>query len=708
MGNSRSWKRLSISAVNLFILLRITGCIVCIALLSTSFLGTWATLYAQVPASVPLEYQDLNTLVSRQISSFAAQTPAGAQYPTLFSAEVLTANSNSGPGLLSQPYGSVLKEMDSLKALGVKALTVAIHFPVLYSGYYQNPADYQNYLNFYTQVANDVRARGLKLIVDTQMVQPGFSTVNFGTYYSSLTLNQYEQGRAQVAVTIAQQIRPDYLTVVNEPDTEAKTSSQPTLGTVSGSMGLLNTILGALQQAGVSGVPIGAGVGTWIPSYDTFIQSYLTTPIRFINIHVLPVNKDYLTRAFTIANMARAAGLPMGISQAWALKIRDAELGVITFPEAIARNPFIFWEPIDVSFLQAMVNFSKSQQLAFFSPFCTDQFRAYVDFNATSTLSPAQLTTFVNNQNGQAMLAGQYTPVGQAYSGLILSLPDKTPPSPPTGFNGTAYSTSVIHLTWNASTDNVGVAGYMVYRDGALVGTTSGTSYSDKNLLQSTTYNYSLAAYDVAGNASTALSPIFVATLSPKDTTPPSIATNLVARAVSTFQVNFSWSPSTDNVGVAGYIIFRGASATSLAVFAGVNTNSYVDTAVIPSKTYYYAVVAYDAKGNQSALSTPASVTTPQEPPPSVPTGLRVTSTAWNQVNLSWSPASGTPAVGGYVVFRGRSPATLAIIGGVSTISYVDTNLLPNTTYYYAVATYDTYGLKSAQSNATSAHTGMK
>jgi chitinase len=58
-------------------------------------------------------------------------------------------------------------------------------------------------------------------------------------------------------------------------------------------------------------------------------------------------------------------------------------------------------------------------------------------------------------------------------------------------------------LTWNAATDNVGVTGYRVYRNGVLVSTVSGTSYTDTGLVAGTTYQYRVTAIDAAGNEST-------------------------------------------------------------------------------------------------------------------------------------------------------------------------------------------------------------
>jgi hypothetical protein len=76
----------------------------------------------------------------------------------------------------------------------------------------------------------------------------------------------------------------------------------------------------------------------------------------------------------------------------------------------------------------------------------------------------------------------------------------------------TAASSSMINLNWSAITDNVGVTGYRVYRDGSELTTTTQTSYSDTGLTASTEYTYTVSAYDAAGNVSAQCNPVNVIT----------------------------------------------------------------------------------------------------------------------------------------------------------------------------------------------------
>ncbi|KAA2252259.1 cellulose-binding protein [Solihabitans fulvus] len=79
---------------------------------------------------------------------------------------------------------------------------------------------------------------------------------------------------------------------------------------------------------------------------------------------------------------------------------------------------------------------------------------------------------------------------------------DTTPPSVPANLATTGTTSSSVSLSWSPSTDNVGVAGYRVYRDGAQVGTATGTTFTDTGLSAATRHTYTVAAYDAAGNVS--------------------------------------------------------------------------------------------------------------------------------------------------------------------------------------------------------------
>ncbi|MFC5402484.1 DUF4434 domain-containing protein [Cohnella soli] len=87
-------------------------------------------------------------------------------------------------------------------------------------------------------------------------------------------------------------------------------------------------------------------------------------------------------------------------------------------------------------------------------------------------------------------------------------------PSTPTGLSGSVTNSMTVQLGWTASTDNIGVVGYKIYRNSELVytGYTASTSFTDTQLNPSTAYSYSVRAFDAAGNESAASSTVNVTT----------------------------------------------------------------------------------------------------------------------------------------------------------------------------------------------------
>jgi fibronectin type 3 domain-containing protein len=283
-----------------------------------------------------------------------------------------------------------------------------------------------------------------------------------------------------------------------------------------------------------------------------------------------------------------------------------------------------------------------------------------------------------------------------AYDNVVLSnSADFTPPTTPTGVTATAVGSNRVDVGFTGSTDDVGVAGYTVLRDGSAVATLapSARSYSDTAVMPSTTYAYTVTAFDASGNASSPSAPAS-ATTTALDVTPPTTPGGGSATAVDTGRVDLSWSASTDNVGVTGYAITRGGSPLTTV---GPDTLTYSDTTVSASTTYSYGVIAFDAGGNRSTPATLGPVTTPDPPDttaPSVPQGLQATAPASNRVDLTWSAATDDRGVTGYVVSRGG-----AVLTTTTATSYSDLTVSPSTAYTYTVQAVDAAGNTSAPSD---------
>src|SRR6266513_218183 len=269
-----------------------------------------------------------------------------------------------------------------------------------------------------------------------------------------------------------------------------------------------------------------------------------------------------------------------------------------------------------------------------------------------------------------------------------VTIADTTAPTTPTGLTAAAAGSSGANLSWSASTDNVGVTGYIVRRNGVQVATPATTSFADTGLSAATTYSYTVAARDAAGNTSPDSTSVSITIASAADTTPPTTPIGLTAAVAGSSGANLSWSASTANVGVTGYIVRR--NGVQVATPA---TTSFADTGLSAATTYSYTVAARDAAGNISPNSTSVSVTTPP-PPPS------------NSASLAWDAVT-TPTLAGYRVYFGTAPGTyLQSLGqGISVgnvTAYTLTGLASGSQYYFAVTAFDTVGVESPYSNEVS------
>lgn len=182
--------------------------------------------------------------------------------------------------------------------------------------------------------------------------------------------------------------------------------------------------------------------------------------------------------------------------------------------------------------------------------------------------------------------------------------PDIIAPSVPTGLTAGTITTSSVALTWNASTDAVGVTGYDVYEGTNLVGSPSGTSFTVTGLASGTLYNFQVRARDLALNYSAKCTALVVTTVAP-DVTPPSVPTGLTVSMVTASSVVLNWNASTDVSGVAGYEVYQGAT-----LMGSPTSTSFTVTGLTANTLFSFKVLAKDTPGNASALSTAVTVTT--------------------------------------------------------------------------------------------------
>jgi chitodextrinase len=149
--------------------------------------------------------------------------------------------------------------------------------------------------------------------------------------------------------------------------------------------------------------------------------------------------------------------------------------------------------------------------------------------------------------------------------------PDTQPPTVPGTPQATSVTASSVALSWTASSDNVGVAGYTVYRNNAVLATTQTAAYTDSTVQAGTTYSYAVDAYDAAGNHSARTTGVSVTTPAPSATSPQFVQGNAISSAgrVASTTLTLSGAVSQGDLLVGWFAQYNAAGQVS--VFDSVN-----------------------------------------------------------------------------------------------------------------------------------------
>ncbi|MCH8821852.1 hypothetical protein IID23_05035, partial [Patescibacteria group bacterium] len=173
--------------------------------------------------------------------------------------------------------------------------------------------------------------------------------------------------------------------------------------------------------------------------------------------------------------------------------------------------------------------------------------------------------------------------------------------------NGATVSdTTIISVS---ATDNVGVNNVKFYVDNSLKSTDTSSPYNfswNTKTVSNGSHTLLAKAFDNAGNVGTSATVLVNISNEKPDIQSPSVPTGLKAKAFSSTRIDLTWNASSDNVGVAGYRIYRNTKLIKTTTAKG-----YRDTKVSAGKTYSYQVAAFDAAGNTSAKSSVVKVGTP-------------------------------------------------------------------------------------------------
>ena len=186
---------------------------------------------------------------------------------------------------------------------------------------------------------------------------------------------------------------------------------------------------------------------------------------------------------------------------------------------------------------------------------------------------------------------------------------DTDPPPVPANLAGLFVDPHRISLRWDGVADaGSGLAGYELYRDGALAAFTPLTDHLDSGLADGVTFRYTVLARDRAGNRSAQSAPVEVATPLDEDIAPPAPA-GLVGFALDARSAKVDWDPVEDvgGSGLAGYEVYRDGG-----LIGQTTAPTFAESGLIPNSLNTYTVKARDNAGNKSGSSRPVTVITPR------------------------------------------------------------------------------------------------
>jgi chitodextrinase len=316
--------------------------------------------------------------------------------------------------------------------------------------------------------------------------------------------------------------------------------------------------------------------------------------------------------------------------------------------------------------------------------FGTTRYNSFIVAN----LSPSTQYTFnIRAKNN----AGIFSENSNSLILTTLALDIESPSSPELSVTG--VTSNSVFLSWNASSDNVGVTRYEILRNGVLFATTVSTSFFVTNLTSASEYSFCVRSKDAANNLSQNSNIVTIITLSQDRESPTSPF--LTVNEITPISLNLSWTPSTDNMGVTRYEIFKNGVLIGRNMNIESSPTNFLVRNLTPLTQYSFTVRAVDAAGNLSPISNSIVVSTLADVIAPTSTLLSASGTTSASTNLLWTEASDNVGVVRYEVLRNG-----IVIGntGTTTELYVR-NLSPSTQYSFFIRAIDAAGNVSQSSN---------
>ncbi len=245
------------------------------------------------------------------------------------------------------------------------------------------------------------------------------------------------------------------------------------------------------------------------------------------------------------------------------------------------------------------------------------------------------------------------TSVSDPTSFTTKTAPDNEAPTAPGGVAVSSITDNSAVVSWTASTDNVGVAGYNIYLNDNKINALPVTElqFQLTGLAAETEYQVRIEAVDGAGNTSSSGSISFATeALQTSDNEAPTVPSGVAVSGITESTAVVSWTESTDNVGVAGYNIYLNDNKVNALPITELK---FQLTGLTAETEYQVKVEALDEAGN-SSISNPVSFVTgvaPDREAPTKPDGITISDITHNSAVVMWNESTDNVGVVGYNIY---------------------------------------------------------
>ncbi len=364
-------------------------------------------------------------------------------------ASVLFANSNAGfPILRKENRENTRIFIKRLKELGCRGVQLDIQFPILDPEYFafakdkglipKDSPDDKAFLEFYKRVAEDVRSQGLKLAVESQVIftQKTWSPLPVEAYYAKFEkaggpgFASYKQRKLSMARLIAAELRPDFFTMEDEPDTAMSLTGIQRLKKKENYLGMVKELVDGIKPLVRDTTKVASGIGIWMNDWESWLKDLLGLDIDFVNLHIYPIEinpynprEDIVPRTIKAADMAHQAGKGIVVGETWLYKTGPLDA---KDPEVIyGRDYYDFWIPLDIEHLRLILKIAHFKKFEYISPFWTPFFFSYLTAQEARGLNTPELKRRNNLKVLQSLLKGTFSPTGLAYRDMATGGPGR-------------------------------------------------------------------------------------------------------------------------------------------------------------------------------------------------------------------------------------------------------------------------------------------